>query len=117
MFYDKKYIGLAVFALLAGITVAIFSSQKESNWPSAVGFNYQPPKNIVVSPLTMAPEQSLPEQTLEGSESNINPSELTTLSEEFFIDKWTVAFIGFTYCPDICPAAMNNLARLEKAIA
>lgn len=29
----------------------------------------------------------------------------------FFEDKWTLAFFGYTYCPDICPAALASMAQ------
>ncbi|MGB0865316.1 MAG: SCO family protein [Granulosicoccaceae bacterium] len=29
----------------------------------------------------------------------------------FFEGQWTLAFFGYTYCPDICPAALANMAQ------
>lgn len=29
----------------------------------------------------------------------------------FFEGKWTLAFFGYTYCPDICPAALASMAQ------
>ncbi len=29
----------------------------------------------------------------------------------FFEGKWTLAFFGYTYCPDVCPAALSNMAQ------
>lgn len=29
----------------------------------------------------------------------------------FFEGKWTLAFFGYTYCPDICPAALSSMAQ------
>jgi len=43
------------------------------------------------------------------------------ITQQVFEDKWTVAFFGFTHCPDICPAtlaAMNSvLSSLEPSVA
>jgi protein SCO1/2 len=29
---------------------------------------------------------------------------------------WTLAFLGFTHCPDICPTTLAQLAQVEKAL-
>lgn len=29
-----------------------------------------------------------------------------------FQDKWTLVFMGYTYCPDICPVTMANLNKI-----
>lgn len=31
-----------------------------------------------------------------------------------FEGQWTIAFVGFTYCPDICPATMATLSQAAK---
>ena len=41
-------------------------------------------------------------------------------NEPFTLDnfkgKWSVVFFGYTYCPDICPAAMNTMVEVNKAL-
>jgi protein SCO1/2 len=32
-------------------------------------------------------------------------------------DRWTLVFFGFTYCPDVCPSTLLQLAELRKALA
>lgn len=32
-------------------------------------------------------------------------------------DRWTLLFFGFTTCPDICPATLALLARVERALS
>ncbi|MBL37688.1 MAG: SCO family protein [Xanthomonadales bacterium] len=32
-------------------------------------------------------------------------------------DRWTVLFVGFTHCPDICPTTLGLLASVEKKMA
>lgn len=31
--------------------------------------------------------------------------------------RWTVLFVGFTHCPDICPTTLGLLASVEKKLA
>lgn len=33
------------------------------------------------------------------------------------MDKWTLAFVGYTYCPDICPLTLAKLAGLQADLA
>ena len=38
-----------------------------------------------------------------------------TVTERSFPGKWTLVFFGYTFCPDVCPTTMNDIARaLEK---
>lgn len=30
--------------------------------------------------------------------------------------KWTLAFFGYTYCPDICPTALTSMAEVSEAL-
>jgi protein SCO1/2 len=39
------------------------------------------------------------------------------LGPDFFSDKWTLVFFGFTNCPDICPTTLATLAQLERQLA
>ena len=36
-----------------------------------------------------------------------------TVTREDLKGRWTFAFVGYTNCPDICPAAMANLRRMD----
>ena len=37
-------------------------------------------------------------------------------TREDLIDQWTLIFFGFTYCPDICPTTMAELAELKAQL-
>lgn len=39
-----------------------------------------------------------------------------TVTRESLKGKWTFAFVGYTNCPDICPAAMANLRQTDKLL-
>ncbi|MCE9679732.1 SCO family protein [Shewanella sp. AS1] len=33
------------------------------------------------------------------------------------LNKWSLIFVGYTSCPDVCPTTMNKLASVYKALA
>lgn len=39
-----------------------------------------------------------------------------TVTREDLKGRWTFAFVGYTNCPDICPAAMANLRQLDQRL-
>lgn len=39
-----------------------------------------------------------------------------TVTQESLQGKWTFAFVGFTNCPDICPAAMATLRKTDQML-
>ena len=40
-----------------------------------------------------------------------------TVTRESLRGRWTFAFVGYTNCPDICPAAMANLRRTDQLLS
>lgn len=40
-----------------------------------------------------------------------------TVTRDSLKGRWTFAFVGYTNCPDICPAAMANLRRTDSRLA
>ncbi|MFT7339350.1 MAG: protein SCO1/2, partial [Marinobacter maritimus] len=40
-----------------------------------------------------------------------------TVTRDSLRGQWTFAFVGYTNCPDICPAAMANLRRTDKLLS
>lgn len=39
------------------------------------------------------------------------------VSRERLYGQWTLAFVGYTYCPDICPLTLAKLAGLQPELA
>jgi protein SCO1 len=39
------------------------------------------------------------------------------LGSDFFKDRWTLVFFGFTTCPDVCPTTLATLAQFKKLLA
>ena len=39
-----------------------------------------------------------------------------SIDKAFFKDRWSLLFFGFTFCPDICPATLQQLALAQRAL-
>ena len=39
-----------------------------------------------------------------------------TVTERSFPGKWTLVFFGYTFCPDVCPATMTDIARALQTL-
>lgn len=98
----KKVLLLAVIMMGLGIAVAaLFPSQKNSSAAQS----------------TVA--ESIPELALETSYLFDNPRPLAPfmmhdqLGNQFgnqqLLGKWSLVFVGFTSCPDVCPTTLNKL--------
>ena len=67
--------------------------------------------------------QPLPQQALVYPQPR-NLSEFTLIDQEKqrrgredLMGKWTLAFVGYTYCPDICPLTLAKLAGVQAELA
>jgi len=99
MHYRGKTIALisvAVAALAIGLAVGIWSSRNDSP-PAIAGFAYPQPR--VLSPFTLTAH--------DGSEFTMDRLR----------GKWTFAYFGYSYCPDVCPTTLTELARVQSLLA
>lgn len=53
-------------------------------------------------------------QTLELPAFALEQSDGTVLENADLLGRWTVVFIGFTHCPDICPTTLGELATAQR---
>ena len=90
---QKIWIVLAgIVALSAGAFVAVVKPFQPST-PTPEYFQYFPePRNLA--------EISLVDQTN------------TSVDNTVFNGRWSLLFLGYTYCPDICPTTMASLGRV-----
>jgi len=88
---------VAAFAAALGLWAAqrYFGSGSASNWP--------PTQTVRL----FSPARELPPFSLRQSDgTQLVPGELK--------GHWTLVFLGFTHCPDVCPTTMAELARAQK---
>lgn len=54
------------------------------------------------------PARELPSFRLQGSDAS-------ALTVETLRGHWTIVFLGFTHCPDVCPTTLSELAKAQNA--
>ena len=94
MFRNLTYILLAAAALVAGVMLYQLSA------------THAEPKLALVYPQPRAlADFSLTDQHGER------------VNRERLYGQWTLAFVGYTYCPDICPLTLAKLAGVQPDLA
>lgn len=87
--------GLALIALGIGLVTGI-RSMKQDTPPNIAGFVYPEPRKI--SPFVLTAH--------DGSEFTLDRLR----------GKWTFVYFGYTYCPDVCPTTLAELARVPSLL-
>lgn len=90
---------LVVAALAAGL--GLFASQRHFATPAAA------PRPRVTSITLLPHPRTLPAFSLQQSDG-------TPLAADELKGHWTLVFLGFTHCPDICPTTLAQLAGAQK---
>lgn len=94
MFRNLIIVMLSAAAVVAGVMLYLL-------------WQHQPlPKQALVYPQP----RNLAEFTLIDQDN-------TTRSRADLMDKWTLAFVGYTFCPDICPLTLAKLASVQEELA
>ena len=94
MFRNLIYVLLAAAAMVAGVLLYQFS--QASAEPEAALVYPQP--------------RALADFTLTDQHGE-------TVNRERLYNQWTLAFVGYTYCPDICPLTLAKLAGVQPELA
>ncbi|MEO5628160.1 MAG: SCO family protein [Thermomonas sp.] len=98
------------FALLIVIALAaaggLWSAQRVLG-ASATGAAVEPSMPAVTSMTLLPTPRVLPEFTLQQSDG-------TLLTNQELQGHWTLVFLGFTHCPDVCPTTLAQLASAQK---
>lgn len=69
--------------------------------------NYEAPDPLVLRALTTP--IAVPEVTFDGVDGEL-------ASEALFRDHWTLLYVGYSYCPDVCPTELGQLAQILPAL-
>ena len=89
---------IALYALavaaVCGIVFALLPRPDEP--PSIAGFVYPEPRALSPFKLATTDGKSFDLESLKG--------------------KWTFVYFGYTYCPDVCPTTLAELARAKKLL-
>jgi protein SCO1/2 len=92
----SQKIALYVVAAAAAACAIVVAILTRSDEPSIAGFVYPEPR--VISPFKLAAQDG-------------KPFDLESLK-----GKWTFVYFGYTYCPDVCPTTLAELARAKKLL-
>lgn len=90
---------VAAVAALAGLLVANFVFKPD-----------RPPGSSIVSGTLLPAPRAIPEFTLQGTDGQ-------PFTRARFDGRWSVIFIGFTHCPDVCPNTMGLLKTVHGKLA
>jgi protein SCO1/2 len=85
-----------IVAAVAGLAVGIWWA-RENGPPEIAGFVYPEPREL--SPFTLLAHDG------------------TQFTLDRLRGKWTFAYFGYTYCPDVCPTTLAELARVQSLLA
>lgn len=85
-----------VVALGVGVAVGMWSYRPDDT-PDIAGFVYPQPR--VMTPVTLTRQDG-------------KPFTLAALR-----GKWTFIYFGYSYCPDVCPTTLAELARVQTRLA
>tara|TARA_R110002124_G_scaffold77247_1_gene206875 strand:+ start:146 stop:784 length:639 start_codon:yes stop_codon:yes gene_type:complete len=82
---------IALAALIVGIVIAV---------------NIAPPKSDETQYINLYPQaRALPAFSLTDSKGQ-------SLTNESLQSQWTLVFVGYTFCPDICPTTLSDLSSI-----
>lgn len=84
---------IAILALIAGVTLAVFKSSGPGNADGPEFFQYFP------EPRKLADVELVNQRN-------------EKVTNEVFIGHWSLLFLGYTYCPDVCPTTMAALGKI-----
>jgi len=85
------------FAVALGLAVAlVLGLGRADDPPSIAGFVYPEPKTISQFSLSSQDGRPFDLESLKG--------------------KWSFVYFGYTYCPDVCPTTLAELARARKLL-
>ncbi|MEM7258415.1 MAG: SCO family protein [Pseudomonadota bacterium] len=86
---------IAIVAIAAGAFFAVQQSDRQA--PEISGFAFPSPKPL--------------------AEIELIDQDNALVDADFFKDKWTFIYVGYTFCPDACPMTMTIMDQLHATLA
>ncbi len=108
--FNRNNLLIVMAALAAGLGLwaaqVAFSGRFAASSPAVATAPAIDPAQLSAVRLFSAPRE-LPDFSLEQSDGS-------TLTQAELRGRWTVVFLGFTHCPDLCPTTLSELAQAQK---
>lgn len=110
--FNRQTLLVLLAALAAGLGL----------WAAQVAFGPAPgpspatpePAGPAVDPASLQAVSLFPQPRLLPAWT-LDQSDGTPLDGAELSGRWTLVFLGFTHCPDVCPTTLADLARAQKA--
>jgi protein SCO1 len=69
----------------------------------------------IAIPTNRVPEQTSSSSAQIGGPFTLDAADGRTVTDQTYRGKWLLIYFGYTFCPDACPTALNNMSgALEK---
>lgn len=99
---NRKITTILIVALAAGLGLALSSRL----FPPSLPGNAAPALPALEASKVIDTPRALAPFTLQSADG--------ALTAESLKSHWTVVFVGFTHCPDVCPTTLTDLAKAQK---
>lgn len=99
---NRKITTILIVALAAGLGLALSSRL----FPPSLPVNHAPALPALQTTKVIDTSRALAPFTLQSANGPLTADSLK--------GHWTLVFIGFTHCPDVCPTALTDLAKAQK---
>ncbi|PRH82801.1 SCO family protein [Arenimonas caeni] len=106
--FNRNTLLILLAALAAGLGLwAAQGAFAPGGAPAPAAMPAVDPARLKAVRLFPAPRAIAPFALQQSDGSPLEPAELA--------GRWTVVFLGFTHCPDVCPTTLTDLSRAQKA--
>ena len=108
--FNRQTLLVVVAAVAAGLglwAAQVFMSPAPPGTPAAA-----PAALPAVDPARLKAVRLFPAPRMVPAFS-LDQSDGTTLAPDELKGRWTVVFLGFTHCPDVCPTTLTDLSRAQ----
>jgi protein SCO1/2 len=110
-FIDRSMVWVLVAAVAAGLGLwaaqVLLPASREASGVKPSATAPSPPAPALRTVRLFAESRELPPFRLETATGSFGPADVQ--------GRWTVVFLGFSHCPDVCPTTLAQLAKAQDA--